>query len=167
MIGRFFTQPCGAYRNFQLVFTVLTLNFVIPAVSYLVAPDVALKSVHDLSALFGVPYTACEDGHFWRFLAFSDVMTLGFICLLLQLNIRRWYPALLPLMFLKACSVFASAYVGLFQYRHPFFVCPVVLDSLTVAAMGFFASRAHRQILGRNDGELVPRPRFVQTAEAP
>ena len=58
MIGRFFTQPSGAYRNFQLVFTVLTLNFTIPAVSYLVAPDVALKGVHDMSALFGVPYTA-------------------------------------------------------------------------------------------------------------
>ncbi len=162
MIGRFLTQPNGAYRNFQLVFTVLTLNFVIPSISYLVAPEAALKSVHQLSDLFGVPYTACEDGHFWRFLAFSDVATLGFICLLLQLNIRRWYPALLPLMFLKSCSVFASAYVGLFQYQHPFFICPVVLDSVTVAAMGFFASRAHRQIRGRPDGELVPRPRFVE-----
>ena len=94
-------------------------------------------------------------------------MTLGFICLLLQVNIRRWYPALLPLMFLKSCSVFAAAYVGLFQYQHPFFIVPVVLDSLTVAAMGFFASRAHRQIRDRSDAELVPRPRFVQPAASP
>ena len=81
-------------------------------------------------------------------------------------HLIEWLEEKVPRVLL-GIGLFAAAYVGLFQYRHPFFVCPVVLDSLTVAAMGFFASRAHRQILGRNDGELVPRPRFVQTAEAP
>jgi hypothetical protein len=163
MIARFFRQKHPAYRNFQLVYTVLTLNFLIPATSYLVAPDVAVQGIHDMSAwLTDAPYEVSEESHMWRFLAVSDVMTLGFMCLLLQINLRRWFPILLPLTFLKGSCVVASAYVGLFQYNHAFFVFPVVLDSVTVAAMWFFATRAHRQITRSPDDALVPRPRFVQ-----
>jgi len=162
MIVRFLRQKHPAYRNFQLVYTVLTLNFLIPATSYLVAPDVAVQSIHDMSALLtDQPYEVSEESHMWRFLAVSDVMTLGFMCLLLQLNLRRWFAILLPLMFLKGSCVVASAYVGLFQYQHAFFVVPVVLDSVTVLAMWFFATRAHRQISGSPDDNLVPRPRFA------
>ena len=162
MITRFLRQKHPAYRNFQLVYTVLTLNFLIPATSYLVTPDVAVQSIHDMSALLtDAPYEVSEESHMWRFLAVSDVMTLGFMCLLLQLNLRRWFAILLPLMFLKGSCVVASAYVGLFQYQHAFFIVPVVLDSVTVLAMWFFATRAHRQISGSGDDPLVPRPRFA------
>ncbi len=162
MITSFWRQQHPAYRNFQLAYTVLTLNFLIPATSYLVAPDMMVSSVHDLGALLtDAPYTACEDSHMWRFLAVSDVWTLGFMCLLLQLNLRRWYPVLLVLLFCKGSSVVASAYVGLFQYNHAFFICPVVLDSVTCLAIGFFATRARRAIGDGPDDQLVPRPRFA------
>jgi hypothetical protein len=161
MIVPFLRQRHPAYRNFQFAYTVLTLNFLIPATSYLVAPDMMVQSVHDLGALLtDAPYTACEDSHMWRFLAVSDVLTLGFMCLLLQLNLRRWYPVLLPLLFCKGSSVVASAYVGLFQYPHAFFICPVVLDSVTCLAIWFFASRARKVIGDGPDGDLVPHPRF-------
>ena len=37
------TSSVSAYRNFQIVFTVLTLNFVIPALSYTFAPREAME----------------------------------------------------------------------------------------------------------------------------
>ncbi len=167
-MGRFWSQDSGAYRTFQLVYTVLTLNFLVPAVSYLVAPQVAVDQVHQISALLGAaPYPAAEDGHMWRFLAFANVMALGFMCLLLQINLRRWYPVLLPLMFLKSCAVFGSAYIGLVQVHHRFFAFPVVFDGLTVVAMGVFASRARRQIALLDDRALVPRPRCAMWEGAP
>lgn len=162
MIVRFWTQPCRAYRNQQIAFLILTLNFLIPATSYLVAPHIAVDQIHTFSATVGAPaYGATEDSHMWRFLAVADVMTLGFLCLLLLLNVRRWRPVLLPLCFLKASCVVAAAYIGLFQYRHAFFWMPVLLDSVTVLAMWFFTTRAMRQLVFFRDDELVPRPSFA------
>ncbi len=162
MIVRFWTQPCRAYRNQQIAFLILTLNFLIPATSYLVAPHIAVDQIHTFSATVGAPaYEATEDSHMWRFLAVADVMTLGFLCLLLLLNVRRWRPVLLPLCFLKGSCVVAAAYIGLFQYRHAFFWLPVLLDSVTVLAMWFFTTRAMRQLVFFRDDELVPRPSFA------
>jgi hypothetical protein len=161
MIDRFWNQASPAYRNFAIAYAVLVLNFAIPAGSYLFAPHIAVDQIHDVGAMLGAPaYEVSEDSHMWRFLAVSDVAALAFMCGLLLLNLRRWYRVLLPLVFLKACSVAGSAYIGLVQYQHPFFAFPVVLDGTTCLVMWFFATRARRQIEGLADDKLVPRPRL-------
>ncbi len=161
MIDRFWNQPSRAYRNFAIAYAVLVLNFAIPAVSYLVAPQIAVDQVHQISAVLGAEtYAASEDSHLWRFLAASDVLALAFMCALLLLNLRRWYRVLLPLVFLKACSVAGAAFIMVAQYHHPFFLSVIALDGTTCLVMWFFATRARRQIEGLPDAQLVPRPRL-------
>jgi hypothetical protein len=164
MVRDFLTQPIAAYRDFQLVFAVLTVNFFVPAVAYLFAPDLAYGELDRLCALLGWDlFTAAERGsEFWRFLGFSNVFTLGFMCLLLLLNLRRWHPVLLPLLVLKGASVVGAAHLFLFGSGHPFFALAVGFDGITMAAIFVFATRAHRA-LPAGDVGLVPAPRFCSS----
>jgi hypothetical protein len=161
MIRKFLLQPARAYRNFQVVYSVLALQFLIPSLTYLIAPELALETVHQVSDLLGAPYPFSEESHVWRMLAFSDVWTLGSMCLILQLNLRRWYPVLLPLLICKGSSVVGSAYIYVFQEAHPFLLVVVLLDSLTVWVMWYFASRARRECGEEIVHSWIPRPRFA------
>lgn len=159
-LARFWQQPCRRYRNFQIVFTILTLNFVIPAFGYTFTPQSAMDQFLAINRLMGgLPYTFPEaQSHVWRYLAAANVMTLGFMCLLLQLDLRRFYAVLVPLTFMKTYAA-ACWWVGWIQspgYR--FFLGAAVLDTVTAAAFVYFARSAHAQIAGRPDAELVPAP---------
>jgi hypothetical protein len=161
MVRDFVSQPVSEYRDFQVVFTILTVNFFVPAVVYLFAPDLAYGELDRLCSIFGWELMASAErgSEFWRFLGFSNVFTLGFMCLLLQLDLRRWHPVLLPLLVLKGASVVGAAWLFLFGSGHPFFALAVGFDGVTMAAMIVFASRAHRA-LPDGDVGLVPAPRF-------
>ena len=155
----FFKQPVREYRNFQLVYTVLTLNFFTPAVVYLFAPEVAYAALDLLCSTLGwAPMADAERGsEFWRFLGFSNVFALGFMCLLLQVDLRRWYPVLLPLLVLKGGSVVGAAWLFVVGSGHPFFALAVGFDGVTMAAMIFFARAAHGALPSTDEG-LVPAP---------
>ena len=150
-------------RNFQIVFTILTLNFIIPAFSYTFAPQLAMGQFLEINSILGgAEYTFPEaQSRVWRYLAAACVMTLGLCCFLLQLNLRRFYPVLVPLTFMKAYAACCWLVGWLAEPGLRFFLAAAVLDFVTSAAFVFFAVRAHRQIAERDDEELVPRPRAV------
>lgn len=81
----------------------------------------------------------------WRVLGIANVATLGFCCVLLQVNLRRYFAVLLPLLFLKSMASvgFLVAYAS---EPHPSYLAACLFDALTVAAMWFFATRAHRAL---------------------
>lgn len=161
LLSSFWRQPCRRYRNFQLVFTMLTLNFVIPAITYATTPAQighTLVQVNEL--LGGAPYTFPEEGsRLWRYLGAANVMTLGLMCLLLQVNLRKWRPVLVPLAFLKAynATLFLSGFVAAPQF--PGLLAVALFDYLTTGLFLWFTPRAYAEIQGRPDEELVPRPR--------
>jgi hypothetical protein len=160
--GRFFRQPAGHYRNFQIVFLILTLNFAIPTLSYVFAPEVAVaqfSSINDL--LGGVAYAWAEaevDSRLWRYLGAANVATLALMCFLLQLNLRRFYAVLVPLTFMKAlaATLWLAGFIAHPGYR--IFLAAAILDFVTSAAFVIFARTARRQIEGMDDGVLVPAP---------
>ncbi len=156
----FWSQPSRAYRDFQIAFTILTLNFVIPAFGYSFAPASAMESFLAVNRwLGGAPYDFPEaSSRVWRYLAAANVMTLGFMCLLLQVNLRRFGAVVVPLTFMKAYAAL-SWWVGwALAPGLRFFLAAAVLDTVTCAAFVFFSGRAARDIAGRADAELVPRP---------
>ena len=159
-LARFWTQECRRYRWFQLVFTALTLNFVLPAFSYSFAPDAAVAQFLQVNrALGGAPYPFDEaHSHLWRYLGAANVMTLGLCCLLLQLDLRRFYPVLVPLTFMKLYAATSWLAGFLFAPGVPVFLAAAVLDYATSFAFVFFAARAHAEIAGKVDGALVPSP---------
>ena len=65
---RFFQQPISAYRDFQIAFTILSLNFAIPSIFYVFAPQLAHQQFQSLNQLLGgAPYGFFEPGsYFWR-----------------------------------------------------------------------------------------------------
>ncbi|MCK6549093.1 hypothetical protein L6R52_24835 [Myxococcota bacterium] len=158
-MGGFFSQPSRAYRDFQIAFTVLTLNFTLPALSYIFAPEIAAEQLSQINELLGGgPYTAPEsESRVWRYLGSANVMTLGLMCFLLQLDLRRYYATLFPLTFLKAFN--ATLFVGGFiTTGAPMFLAVAIFDYVTSVAFVFFARRAHRDVAARRDDALVPRP---------
>ena len=160
IIRAFWCQPCKRYRNFQIIFTVLTLNFILPAFSYTFSPQTAMDQFLQINSILGgadydIPEAASRV---WRYLAAANVMTLGLCCLLLQLDLRRLYAVLIPLTFMKAYAT-ACWFVGWIlapQYR--FFLAAAILDLVTSCAFVWFASRAYREIKDHDLKELVPRP---------
>jgi hypothetical protein len=162
IIGRFFTQPAKNYRNFQIVFMILTLNFAIPSLSYALTPQVAIDQFVQLNQfLGGRPYDPQSElaSHFWWYLGTANVMALAFMCLILQVNLRRFYPVLVPLTFLKATAA-TLWFIGFVKEPHfRAFLAGAVLDYVTSAAFVFFATRAHAEIRTLADDVLIPRPR--------
>ena len=69
-------------------------------------------------------------------------------CALLFVNLRRFYPILPALVFLKAFSSLYSAWIGA-RTGTPAFLAIAVLDGTTTLAMIFFAVRAKRSLDGQ------------------
>jgi hypothetical protein len=160
--GRFFRQPAGHYRNFQIVFLILTLNFAIPTLSYVFAPEVAVSQFLAINEALGgaaYPWAGAEvDSRLWRYLGAANVATLALMCLLLQINLRRFYAVLVPLTFMKAlaATLWLAGFIAHPGYR--VFLAAAILDYVTSAAFVIFAGRARRQIEGMDDAQLVPVP---------
>ena len=83
----------NAVRTFKVVYALVALNFILPAISYIVAPALALGTLDQVNrALGGGAYPFVESGQLWHMLGVGNVMTLGFMCLLLLVDLRRFYP---------------------------------------------------------------------------
>src|SRR5438105_1110892 len=119
---RFFRQENRAYRDMQIVLTLLTLNFLIPSFGYFFAPATALARFRAIGSLFGATYPLSEESHLWRVLAAGNVFTLAFLCFLLQLNARRFGLAILIFVVLKGYSALGFLYVYLVALRYPVFL---------------------------------------------
>lgn len=157
-LTRFWRQESRAWRDFQVVFTVLSLNFIIPAFSYTFAPDVAVGQFLEVNTLLGGdPYTFPEaHSRVWRYLGAANVMTLGLMCVLLQVNLRRFFAVLVPLTFMKAYAATCWLVGWLLDPGARFFLAAAVLDYVTSAAFVFFACRARPAL--SSGAVLVPRP---------
>ena len=145
-----------AYRTFRIVYAIITLNFVVPAISYIVAPEAAIGTLDRVNrVLGGGAYPFVESGSLWHMLGVGNVMTLGFMCALLFVDLRRFYPVLPALAFLKAFSAAYATWIGISR-ACPAFVAIGVLDGSTTVAMVFFAARARRAL--DDDAHQDPSP---------
>ena len=87
-----------------------------------------------------------EQGYIFRELAAGNVLTLGFLCLLMLWDMRR-YQALIPMfVVLKGFSALAYLYVYLLKLRYPLFLAVFFWDSLAVFLVVFFGLRAQRAL---------------------
>jgi hypothetical protein len=133
---------------FHVVYTVLALNFFIPVLFYVFDGAGTVENWAWLGEfLGGPPYAHTEDSMLWRVLGIANVATLGFCCVLLQLDLRKWFPVLTPLVFLKGCASFGFGVAFLLE-GYPQYLAACLFDGVTVAAMLFFAIQARRTLDG-------------------
>jgi hypothetical protein len=130
---------------FRAVYGFLALQFFFPAASYLIAPEATYHTMDTVNRMLGGGAYPPETGHLWHMLAVGNVFTLAFLCGMLVLDLRRYYPALPALLFLKGFSALYAAGIAAFD-GIPFFWTVFLLDGSTVLAMWFFATRAHREL---------------------
>jgi len=159
MLTKFFKQENKAFRNFQLVYTFLTLNFFFPAISYGFFPEVAVKNFLNIGKILGAvnyPFTENEFGYVWRCLATSNVFTLSFMCFLLQLNIKKFYLVLIPLVFLKTTSCIGYLLIFLLRVHYPAFLAIFFYDGISALAMVYFAKTAYNSLQNFSPEKLVP-----------
>ena len=156
----FWMQASTRYRNHQIAFLILTLNFVIPAISYTFFPKVAVDQFLQVNAILGgVPYTFPEEAsRLWRYLGAANVMTLGLMCFLLMFNIRKYYIVIVPLTFMKLYAATCWLAGWICDPGSRSFAAFAVLDYVTSAAFVYFGRGAWRDIKDRPDADLVPPP---------
>ena len=135
-------------KAFQVVYTILTLNFIVPAIAYCFAPEQAAETYYTLGSYIGMEATQpwSEESRFWLILGIGNVATLGFLCFLMLRDLRANYNMLLPLCFLKGCSILGFL-IAWFIHGHPSFLIGVVFDSLTIFCMIYFARNAYREMM--------------------
>lgn len=130
---------------FRIAYTILAANFIVPSILYAVAPDRALESFTELgSTLGGGEYPWSEESRFWHVLGTGNVATLGFCCVLLLVDLERFWPVLYPLVFLKGCSV-VGFFVAWIASGYPAFLAATVFDLVTCCAFVYFARGARRR----------------------
>ncbi|MCG3172010.1 MAG: hypothetical protein GMKNLPBB_00155 [Myxococcota bacterium] len=164
-MGAFWGQKHTDYRNFQIMFGFQTLNFLIPGASYMFDPQGAIDNLSRFSTLLTgagpYPYAAGETGVIWRVLASSNVLTLGLMCLLLQINVRRFFAVLWPLVFMKGSTSLAFLGFFLFDASHwPGWLLIFCWDGLATFIFLWFAPKARRAAVQAAPGELVPALRM-------
>lgn len=134
-------------RAFKAVYTVLTLNFFLPALYYCFDPEGAAATYYKLAEWAGSdagqPWS--EESRFWLILGIGNVATLGFLCFLMLRDLRKNYNLLLPLCFLKGCSIVGFAVAWLAE-GHPSFLIGVLFDSATIFCMIYFARAAYAEL---------------------
>lgn len=140
-----------AYRAFQIVYTIILLNFFIPACSYIAAPAMTVDTLDRMNrTLGGGAYPFSESSALWHMLGVGNVMTLAFMCGLLLLDVRRFFPVLPALAFLKAFSAVYATVIGFTSPSAPVFLGIGVLDGTTTIAMVYFAIIGRRALLANN-----------------
>lgn len=155
---RFFRQKSRDYLYFQLAFGALAFHALVSGLAYLFSPESALEPFLWLGVkLGGREYLVAEQSHFWRVLAGVDVLTLAFLCVLLQVDVKRHWLAVYILVFMKAVTAAAFLGVHVFANSYPAFWGMAVWNALVCAAFLFFAIRA-RMAAEADETVLVPRP---------
>ncbi len=131
---------------FQVVFTYLSAQFVVGGLTYLVAPEAAHRGLEDLARRLGAADEVALVVHeslVWRTLAGTNVLTLGAMCLLLQLDVKRFFPVLYPLVFMKGATAIAFLVTGV-RLDLRVLVAAGLYDAFNVLLMLIFAPAARR-----------------------
>ncbi len=147
IFARLLASALVRYRAFQLVFAAAALNFILPAISYIVAPELAVQTMDDVNRLLGGPAWPSETGQVWHMLAVGNVMTLGVLCAVIGFDVLRHHRMLPALVFLKAFSAFYSFYLALSLDGVPAFFAVFALDGTTALLLWIFGVVGHRAAL--------------------
>ena len=161
---RFWNQPNQAWRNFHLAFFLLAGHFIIPSISYALNWPAAVHAVDLLGRVLGAGghYRPTEVSYIWRVMAVANVFTMGFMCLTIQANIRRFYPILLPLCVLKGTAAAGFLVVYLWRYHFPAFLAAGLWDTGNVLMFLYFAHTARWSIEEWGEDVLVPGMMFKE-----
>lgn len=132
-------------KAFKVAYALLTLNFLLPAISYIAAPQLTYDTLDQVNRMLGGgPYPGVEGGgHLWHMLGTGNVFTLAFMCGLLWWDLKRYRAALPALLFLKGFSAVYALFIGA-AHGIPFFFAVFALDGVSCGVMWFFATRALR-----------------------
>lgn len=120
----------------RAVHAFIAFQFLVPALSYMVAPGLAIESLNQVSAVLGGAAITVHEhqGYPWHMLAVGNVMTLGFMNVLLAWDLKRFQGTLPGLLFLKGFSSVYSLGLGLFGGPR-FFFAVFLLDGVTAVVM--------------------------------
>jgi hypothetical protein len=159
----FFNQPCKSFRNFQMVFVVLTLMFTSSTITYTLMPAMTMESFSTINQILGGGELQLPDSEsqFWRLLGCGNVAALMLCCLLLLINIKRFYPVVYPLLLMKGFVGFSWLYIYLQDTSIPFFGVAAGLDVLTFFVILYFPRKAMDALKEADESTLIPQLRCV------
>lgn len=127
------------------IYAFISLQFVVPALSYAVQPSIAIDQLNHVSLLLGGAAITVHEhqGYPWHMLATGNVMTLGFMNALLAWDTRKYFGTLPGLLFLKGFSSLYSLFLALTGGPR-FFYGVFLLDGVTALVMAWAGPWAMR-----------------------
>ena len=163
----FFSQPCKPYRNFQLVFGLLILMFGYSSITYTFMPAMTMESFSMINQILGGGELNLPDqqSDFWRLLGCGNVVALCLCCVMLSLNIKRFYPVVYPLLLMKGFVGFSWLYIFIKDTSVPFFGIAAGLDVVTFFVILYFPRKARRAIEEADVSALIPRLRMSESLQ--
>ncbi|MFA6316153.1 MAG: hypothetical protein WC943_01945 [Elusimicrobiota bacterium] len=157
-IRRFFGQRSRPYLLFQVLCGAVALHAFVTGLAILLSPESAMEPFLWLGVtLGGMEYPASEHSYLWRSLAAVETWGVGFMAAFLQLDIRRRWPVLWPLAFMKTASSAAFLVVFIGASRWPAFWALGLRDAVLAGAVLYLAFAA-RKDAEKDESDLVPRP---------
>ncbi|HIA01795.1 MAG TPA: hypothetical protein EYN66_07775 [Myxococcales bacterium] len=154
----FMSQACKPYRNFQIVFVILALMFGYSSITYTFMPAMTMESFSTLNKLMGGSALILPDqvSDFWRLLGCGNVVALMLCCIMLVLNIKRFYPVVYPLLLMKGFVGFSWLYIYLQDTSVPFFGIAAGMDVLTFFVILYFPRKALAALQDADESTLKP-----------
>jgi hypothetical protein len=156
---RFWNQPNKAWRNFHLVFFLIGVHFLVFSLSYITGWPGIVTTFDWAGHALGIDshYVVVETSYIWRARSVANQLGMAFMCFILQANVRRFYPVLLPLCALKGLVAIAYLFIYTLRYHYSFFVLVSLWDALLVLLFLYFAHTARWSIEEWGEDVLVPR----------
>ncbi|HEY7134206.1 MAG TPA: hypothetical protein VIB48_03995 [Acidimicrobiia bacterium] len=133
-----------AYRVFQVVYALLTVQFAVLGVSYLADPGGAVHTFSTWNQHLGGIRLLAPDVPPWRYATAVGMTTLALMCLMALLDLRRNHPVVAPAAFFKAYN--AVLWFWYANHRMPVFVAAGVLDVVEAVVMVVVATAAYRTL---------------------
>ncbi len=144
-------------------FATLTALFSGLGIYYLADPSGAIRALSNANQrLGGVPVTAV-DVVAWRYTAAVGMMTLGVMCFLMLVDLRRNSTMLVPAVFFKGFDIVLLVHYYGLHTQVPACLEFAAIDAILIASMVGLAVPARRRLVAGDSSSVVVRPDMLVT----
>lgn len=154
----FWTQPCRAFRNAQLLHLGLAVAFVGSGFGYCFLPESCAEFFGWMDRMLGgaTAPTPEPQNRIWTSLAGANVATLSLMSFAMLADLRKNRAMHLPLLFMKSWSAALFLYWFLFHTDRPSLLVAFVSDAATAVVIHLVAGAALRELDTRPEAPRVP-----------
>lgn len=136
-------------KHLKVVMAISAITYLITGFAFALVPNQILKSVNLLSRILapGLKEIPISVERFWLSLAFAMMMTITFLCYIVQHNVRKNKGYITPLLISKAASAISALCFFIFSAKYFAYLVIFLVDGSIFWITLLFYIRANRAFL--------------------